>query len=83
MMHFNASNAAETRKHEGIPQAHMTLAQFGFMGFAIIKPHMLGIRHDNREDREAFVHLWAVIGYMLDIKEEFNMCLHSLEVVEM
>jgi ER-bound oxygenase mpaB/B'/Rubber oxygenase, catalytic domain len=65
-----------------IPQAAMAMTKFGFMGYALIRPHLLGITHDNDEDREAFVHLWAILGHMLGIKEAFNMCLHPLEVVE-
>jgi hypothetical protein len=55
---------------------------FGFMGYALTKPHQLGIRSDNDEDREAFIHFWAVIGSLLGVKDEFNMCLYPLKVVE-
>jgi hypothetical protein len=82
-MHLLASRASAKNGYEVISQCLMAWTQFGFMGFALVKPHMLGIRHDNKEDREGFVHFWAVIGAMLGIKDEFNMCLHSLEVVEM
>jgi hypothetical protein len=61
----------------------MVITQFGFMGFALSRPHLLGIKTDINEDRDGFVHFWAVIGSMLGIKDEFNMCLHSLEIVEM
>lgn len=88
-MHLIASRSAEKGGVGMIPQAAMAMTKFGFMGYALVRPHMLGIKHDNKEDREAFVHLWAVLGYMcLDtsvlgyIKDEFNMCLHPLEVVE-
>jgi hypothetical protein len=64
-----------------ILQGAMMGTQFGFMGYALVRPHLLGIKHDNDEDREGFVHLWATVGFMLGIKDEFNMCLHSLEVV--
>lgn len=48
----------------------------------MIRPHLFGIEHDNDDDREAFVHFWAVIGHMVGVHEEFNMCLFSLKVVE-
>lgn len=81
-MHLHATRSAEKNAVGMIPQCAMAMTAFGFMGYALVKPHLLGIQHDNVEDREAFVHLWAVIGYMLGIKDEFNMCLHPLEVVE-
>lgn len=49
--------------------------------FALIRPHLLGIRHDCAEDREAFIHFWAVMGHMLGVEDTFNMCLHSIETV--
>ncbi|CRL00466.1 CLUMA_CG013728, isoform A [Clunio marinus] len=81
-MHLHASRSAERNKLGMISQCAMAMTKFGFMGYALVRPHLLGIQHDDKEDREAFVHLWAVIGYMLGIKDEFNMCLKPLEVVE-
>uniref|UniRef100_A0A182WKY0 DUF2236 domain-containing protein n=1 Tax=Anopheles minimus TaxID=112268 RepID=A0A182WKY0_9DIPT len=82
-MHLSASNSAKKRNLGFINQSEMALTTFGFMGFAIVRPHLLGIRYDNREDREAFVFFWAVIGFMLGVQDEYNMCLFRLEVVEM
>lgn len=82
-MHQFASKAAEAKGFGNIPQTAMSVTVFGFLGYALIRPHLLAIRNDNDEEREGFVHLWAVIGSMLGIKDEFNMCLHRLEVVEM
>uniref|UniRef100_A0A182QUX4 ER-bound oxygenase mpaB/mpaB'/Rubber oxygenase catalytic domain-containing protein n=1 Tax=Anopheles farauti TaxID=69004 RepID=A0A182QUX4_9DIPT len=82
-MHLSASNSAKKRSLGFINQPEMALTTFGFMGFPLIRPHLLGIRYDNREAREGFVHFWAVIGYMLGVEDEHNMCLHRLEVVEM
>lgn len=81
-MHLLASRSAKSTNMGMISQTAMAMTKFGFMGYALVRPHLLGIKHDNDEDREAFVHLWAVIGYMLGIKDEFNMCLHPLNVVE-
>lgn len=81
-MHFMASKAADKHKLGIIAQTSMSVTQFAFMGYALIRPHLLGLKHDNDDDRRAFVHFWAVIGYMLGIKDEFNMCLHPLNVVE-
>jgi hypothetical protein len=60
----------------------MVITQFGFMGYALVRPDFLGMNYRNDKDREGFVHFWAVIGSMLGIKDEFNLCLHPLETVE-
>lgn len=52
------------------------------MGYALIKPHLLGVRYDNEEDRKGFVHFWAVMAYMLGVNDAINMCLPSMEVVK-
>ena len=82
-MHLSASNAALQRCGRGIPQTFMTFTTFGFMGYALIKPYLLSIEHDCQEDREAYVHMWAVITSMLGVKDEYNMCLQKMEVVEL
>ncbi|XP_058121662.1 uncharacterized protein LOC131282037 [Anopheles ziemanni] len=82
-MHLSASKSAVRRNLGNINQPEMALTTFGFVGFPLVRPHLLGVRYDNREDREAFVHLWAVLGYMLGVEDQYNMCLHRLEVVEM
>lgn len=81
-MHLIASRSSLKKQIGFIPQCAMAMTKFGFMGYALVRPHMLGIRYDNKDDREAYVHLWAVFGHLLGIKDEFNMCLHPLEVVE-
>lgn len=48
-----------------------------------MRPHLLGIRHDNDDDREAFVHFWAVMGHLLGVHDAYNMCLFPLKVVEL
>ncbi|XP_052897669.1 uncharacterized protein LOC128304515 [Anopheles moucheti] len=82
-MHLSASNSAKKRNLGFISQPEMARTTFGFMGFPLVRPHLLGIRYNNREDREAFVHFWAVIVFMLGVQDEHNMCLFRLEVVEM
>lgn len=52
----------------GIYQRDMALTQFGFMGYVLINPQLLGLRNNAEEDR-AFVHLWRVIGHMIGIPD--------------
>ena len=82
-MHLAASNASLINGGLGISQMFMSFTTFGFMGYALVKPQLLAIKHEYKEDREAYVHMWAVITSMLGIKDEYNMCFHKLEVVEM
>ncbi|CAO1335150.1 unnamed protein product [Diamesa tonsa] len=81
-MHLLATQASLKKGNQMIVQSEMALTQFGFMGYALVRPHLLGIKHDNTEDRESFVHFWAVVGCMLGIEDQFNMCLFELDVVE-
>lgn len=60
----------------------MVSTVFVFSGYMISKPHLLGIKCDCDEDRQGFIHMWAVIASMLGIKDEFNMCLYPLRVFE-
>uniref|UniRef100_A0A182IUC7 DUF2236 domain-containing protein n=1 Tax=Anopheles atroparvus TaxID=41427 RepID=A0A182IUC7_ANOAO len=82
-MHLGASNSASKRNLGFINQVEIALTTFGFLGFPLVRPHLLGIRYDNREDRESFVHMWSVLGFMIGLEDQYNMCLHRLEVVEM
>ena len=82
-MHFFASKSADKHNLGMISQTDMSLTMFGFMGYALIRPHVLGIQHDNNDDREAFVHFWATVGFMLGISDEYNICLFKLDIVEM
>lgn len=81
-MHARASKLVRGQNIAPISQTELAVTTFGFMGYALIRPHYFGIRDDCPEDREAFVYFWAVIGHMLGVKEQYNMCLHSLPVVE-
>lgn len=47
----------------------MALTQFGFIGFVMTKPHMLGIHNPPQEDLEGFVHLWRVVGHLLGMED--------------
>lgn len=85
-MHFLASEQA-TRKGFGlISQLDLCLTGFGFMGYAITRPTVLGIDINSKDNsvkqRDGYIHFWAVIFSLLGIRDEFNFCLHPLPVVE-
>ncbi|XP_062704258.1 uncharacterized protein LOC109410276 [Aedes albopictus] len=82
-MHLNASKRSQEKEIGFITQTEVSLTVFGFLGYALIRPHLLGIRYDNDDDREGFVHFWAVVAAMLGVHDRFNICLPKLAVVEM
>jgi hypothetical protein len=44
----------------------------------MLQPDFLGLKR-TPEDMDAFVHFWRVMGFMLGITDEFNLCTDSLE----
>lgn len=85
-MHLLASEQANRKGLGFISQLDLCLTGFGFMGYAVTRPKILGIddRCENNtiEQRNDFIHFWAVIFSLLGIKDEFNFCLYPLPVVE-
>lgn len=77
-----ASKYADRHNKGFITQRDMALTQFGFMGFMVLKPHMLGIQLSNK-DLEAFVHFWRVIGRLIGIQDDFNLCTESYRATRM
>ncbi|XP_058061322.1 rubber oxygenase-like isoform X2 [Anopheles bellator] len=74
-------HASGTKPGMIISQKDMAVTQFGFIGCVIISHRMLGVQYD-REDLEAFVHFWRVIGHMMGIEERFNACTNSFDTTE-
>lgn len=71
--HLSASKYTEKQKSGFISQRDMALTQFGFMGFIVLSPEKLGVQV-SQKDLEAFVHFWRVIGHLIGIQEQFNLC---------
>lgn len=61
-----------------ISQRDMAITQFGFMGFILLRPQRVGM-NCKQEDLDAIVHMWRVLGYMLGIEDQFNLCTESYE----
>jgi ER-bound oxygenase mpaB/B'/Rubber oxygenase, catalytic domain len=80
-LHFCTSNSSERKGIGHISELDLALTTFGFMGFAIIRPHLFGIEHKSEDDHEAFIHFWAAVGHALGVQDKNNMCLFSPEVV--
>jgi hypothetical protein len=46
----------------------------------VLYPKKLGAFDATKEELEGLVHLWAVLGHILGIKDEYNICLGGLEL---
>lgn len=77
--HNSASKKALSNLKYRINQKDMALTQFGFMGLAVTRSKMLGIHEEDEEELKCFIHVWRVIGYVLGIEDEFNLCRESVE----
>lgn len=65
-----------------ISQMEVSITTFGFAGFVLIRPHLFGIQSNDNRKREGFLHFWAVLNYMLGVRDEFNICLLPLQAAE-
>lgn len=72
------SEIGERNKVGFINQRDMAITQFGFIGFTLVRHKMLAM-HFDRESMEAFAHVWRVMGHLMGISEEFNLCGPDLE----
>lgn len=57
-----------------VSQFDMALTQFGFIGTMWLFPRVFGIK-DRDEEMKGAIHVWAIFGKLLGIKDEFNVCL--------
>lgn len=74
--HVVSSKFSVKRGAGCISQKDMALTQFGFLGFIISRPKLLGIQSTG-EDLDDFVHFWRIVGYMIGIEDRFNLCTDS------
>lgn len=81
-LHNHASYTSLQKNLGFISQREVALTTFGFAGFVIIRPHLFGIQSNDDKKREGFMHFWAVLNYMLGVRDEFNIGLLPLDAVE-
>ena len=60
----------------------MAFTQFGFFGLMLLHPEKFGAKNATDEELSCFIHLWRYIGYMLGIKDEYNLCNGELSEVK-
>lgn len=76
--HVRVSKRFLMEKTGPISQRDVAITQFGFIGYIILKPKLLGIKRTD-PDEAALIHFWRVLGYMLGMEDRFNVCTNSVE----
>ncbi|KAL1401173.1 hypothetical protein pipiens_000016, partial [Culex pipiens pipiens] len=79
-MHKNASNRSEKSKTGIISQTEIALTTFGFMGYALVRPHLLGIKYDRIPgyqfnvdmEKEIICRRIYSLGELHDFKKQFT-----------
>lgn len=61
-----------------INQADMAITQYGFMGFSMLSKDNIGTQMTEQE-LDDYCHFWRVLGWVLGIKDEFNICAETYE----
>ncbi|KAI1290352.1 hypothetical protein HDE_08279 [Halotydeus destructor] len=79
-------NRSDTSYGEGpsdlnvwISQRDMTIAQWAFIGLILLFPEKCGLHCGTRKDFAAIIYVWRVISYLIGTKDEYNMCLDSVD----
>uniref|UniRef100_A0A1A9WPE7 Uncharacterized protein n=1 Tax=Glossina brevipalpis TaxID=37001 RepID=A0A1A9WPE7_9MUSC len=70
--HSRSSRACGKLGAGTITQKDLALTQFGFIGFITLGAYRIQLY--DQEFLEATSHMWRVIGYLLGIKDEYNIC---------
>lgn len=60
----------------------MSITTFGFAGLALIRPYLFGIEQTNQKERKAFLHFWAVLNYLIGVKDRYNIALLPIKAAE-
>ena len=72
---------AKYGEEQAMSQFDMVGTQWAFVGPLFIFPERMGIPHISREDLEAVAHLFYVVGHVLGIRDDFNLCAGTVEEV--
>ncbi|GBP70076.1 hypothetical protein EVAR_98907_1 [Eumeta japonica] len=72
--HLSASAASSLLGRGPVSQRDLALTQFGFLGFALLKPDKIGALAFEPGDWRAYIHFWRTMGYMIGIEDRYNLC---------
>jgi hypothetical protein len=67
--HAKAGMSSKLKGLGVVSQRDVALTQFGFIGFALLKPDKFGVRQLKEGDWDAYVYCWRVIGQMLGLED--------------
>ncbi|TRY63164.1 hypothetical protein TCAL_10824 [Tigriopus californicus] len=81
-LHTKANAVALNNQGVGMTQFDMLVTQWAFVGPIFIIPERVGIRAIGAKDLEALAHFWYLIGFYLGVKDEFNLCVGSVEEIQ-
>ncbi|KAH8332434.1 hypothetical protein KR074_003364, partial [Drosophila pseudoananassae] len=70
--HSRSSKACARQGAGQITQKDLALTQFGFIGFITMGAHRIQLY--DTDFLEATTHMWRVLGFLLGIKNEYNIC---------
>lgn len=70
--HSRSSRACAKLGAGQITQKDLALTQFGFIGFLSLGAHRIQLYDE--QFLEATSHMWRVLGHLLGIKDEYNIC---------
>lgn len=73
--HNRSSRACSKLSAGQISQKDLALTQFGFIGFITLGAPRIQLHDD--DFLECTTHMWRVVGYLLGIKDEYNLCATS------
>ena len=78
--HQRSSSACVKRSAGQITQKDLALTQFGFIGFITLGAPRIQLYDE--DFLESTSHMWRVLGYLLGIKDEYNLCGATWEVTK-
>lgn len=62
------------QEHLWVTEYDVALTQFAFIGLAMLWPQKSAMIAAKQEDLELVHYYWRVLGYLMGLRDEFNLC---------
>ena len=62
-----------------VNQWDLSVVQYAFVGLIVSHPDRFALSHVTDERMEGFLHFWRVIGYLMGISDDYNICGGNLQ----
>lgn len=62
-----------------VSQYDMVVTQWAFIGLIVMYPEKCGLHNSTEKEISAIIYAWRVIGYLIGIEDEFNLCSGNLK----